>query len=234
MLSLIRKFWRYRELWAGNCEPGTVSQELWRKTKYTWEIYIYIYKTRYISYKSLYCHSCWWWIPNPKWCEMAEHTAILDMGQIKLTSVYWSHVLTALGRRTLHARQGHRRVAPENRLNNQGLWDTDFVLSRWDASDSRGPLEQFCQLAGNQSLLGWRLECNLRDWWKNWLDRAPFSLGVGISGETRKTHSEVLGALSVSNMLRQHLKCSYNASQVRKESEQIKTQTSTVRTRNTS
>ena len=61
---------------------------------------------------------------------MAEHTAILDMGQIKLTSVYWSHVLTALGRRTLHARQGHRRVAPENRLNNQGLWDTDFVLSR--------------------------------------------------------------------------------------------------------
>ena len=73
MLSLLRKFWQYGELSARNC-TGRPNIHY---------IYIYIY-TRYISYKSLYCHPCWWWIPNPKWCEMAEHTAVLDMGQISL------------------------------------------------------------------------------------------------------------------------------------------------------
>ena len=155
MLSLLRKFWRYGELWARNCGGRPNIHEK------------YIYITKYISYKSQCCHHCWWWIADPKWCEMAEHTAILDLGQIKSTSVYWSHVLTAWGRRTLHTRLGHRGLAPKNRLNNQGLWDTGFAESRWDASDSHGPLERFCLLAGSQILWGWRLECNLHDWWKN-------------------------------------------------------------------
>ena len=41
-----------------------------------------------------------------------------------------AHILTAPGRRTPQATQGHTGVALRNTVNNQGLWEADFVAAR--------------------------------------------------------------------------------------------------------
>lgn len=60
-----------------------------------------------------------------------------DTGQMQLTAVYSSHtcMLTAL-RRGHCAMQGHIAVVLGNRVDNWGLWEADFVVSR-GGCDSR-------------------------------------------------------------------------------------------------
>lgn len=54
-------------------------------------------------------------------------------------SKYISHIYSkpSQGRRTLQAMQGHTSVAPDNKVNNQGLWEAGSVVSKgWGALGS--------------------------------------------------------------------------------------------------
>lgn len=79
---------------------------------------------------------------------MAIHI-IPSTGQMRLTTVYQSHILTTQG--IPHAMWDHREVILGGRVNKQKLRKTNFVVARW------GGVPWFCRRI--YSAGGWESKC---------------------------------------------------------------------------